>query len=202
MEFFERFAVPHPSPAIYGSMVAIGLTLLGVLVGLTYFKKWGYLWREWLTTVDHKRIGIMYFISALLMLFRGGVDAIMMRAQLAVPDNTLLDAQHYNEVFTTHGVVMIMFMAMPFIFGFMNYLVPLQIGARDVAFPRLNAISFWLFFMGAMLFNISFVIGGSPDAGWTSYFPLAGTEFSESVGTNYYMIALQISGLGIINDGY
>lgn len=201
MEFFERFAVPHPSPAIYGSMVAIGLTLLGVLVGLTYFKKWGYLWREWLTTVDHKRIGLMYIISALLMLFRGGVDAIMMRAQLAAPENTLLDAQHYNEVFTTHGVVMIMFMAMPFIFGFMNYLVPLQIGARDVAFPRLNAISFWLFFMGAMLFNISFVVGGSPDAGWTSYFPLAGTEFSESVGTNYYMIALQISGLGSLMTG-
>ena len=201
MEFFERFAIPHPSPAIYGSMVAIGLTLIGVLVGLTYFKKWGYLWREWLTTVDHKRLGIMYLISALLMLFRGGVDAIMMRAQLAVPDNTLLDAQHYNEIFTTHGVVMIMFMAMPFIFGFMNYLVPLQIGARDVAFPRLNAISFWLFFMGAMLFNISFVIGGSPDAGWTSYFPLAGTEFSESVGTNYYMLALQISGLGSLMTG-
>ena len=201
MEFFERFAVPHPSPAIYGSMVAIGLTLIGVIVGLTYFKKWGYLWREWLTTVDHKRIGIMYLISALLMLFRGGVDAIMMRAQLAVPDNTLLDAQHYNEIFTTHGIVMIMFMAMPFIFGFMNYLVPLQIGARDVAFPRLNAISFWLFFMGAMLFNISFVIGGSPDAGWTSYFPLAGTEFSESVGTNYYMLALQISGLGSLMTG-
>ena len=201
MEFFERFAVPHPSPAIYGSMVAIGLTLLGVLVGLTYFKKWGYLWREWLTTVDHKRIGLMYIISALLMLFRGGVDAIMMRAQLAAPESKLLDAQHYNEVFTTHGVVMIMFMAMPFIFGFMNYLVPLQIGARDVAFPRLNAISFWLFFMGAMLFNISFVVGGSPDAGWTSYFPLAGNEFSESVGTNYYMLALQISGLGSLMTG-
>ena len=201
MEFFERFAIPHPSPAIYGAMVAIGLTLIGVLVGLTYFKKWGYLWREWLTTVDHKRLGIMYLISALLMLFRGGVDAIMMRAQLAVPDSTLLDAQHYNEIFTTHGIVMIMFMAMPFIFGFMNYLVPLQIGARDVAFPRLNAISFWLFFMGAMLFNISFVIGGSPDSGWTSYFPLAGTEFSESVGTNYYMLALQISGLGSLMTG-
>ena len=201
MEFFERFAVPHPSPAIYGSMVAIGLTLLGVLVGLTYFKKWGYLWREWLTTVDHKRIGLMYIISALLMLFRGGVDAIMMRAQLAAPESKLLDAQHYNEVFTTHGVVMIMFMAMPFIFGFMNYVVPLQIGARDVAFPRLNAISFWLFFMGAMLFNISFVVGGSPDAGWTSYFPLAGNEFSESVGTNYYMLALQISGLGSLMTG-
>jgi cytochrome aa3-600 menaquinol oxidase subunit 1 len=140
-------------------------------------------------------------LAALLMLFRGGVDAIMLRAQLSGPERELLDAQHYNEIFTTHGVVMIMFMAMPFIFAFMNYLVPLQIGARDVAFPRLNALSFWLFFFGAMLFNISFVVGGSPDAGWTSYFPLAGTDFSESVGTNYYMLALQISGLGTLMTG-
>lgn len=201
MDFFDRFAVPHPSAAIYASMVAIGLTVIAILAGLTYFKKWGYLWREWLTTVDHKRIGIMYLISALLMLFRGGADAIMMRAQLAVPENKLLDAQHYNEIFTTHGVVMIIFMAMPFIMGLMNFVVPLQIGARDVAFPRLNALSFWLFFMGAMLFNISFVVGGSPDAGWTSYFPLAGTEFSESVGSNYFMIAIQIAGLGTLMTG-
>jgi cytochrome aa3-600 menaquinol oxidase subunit 1 len=201
MGFFDRFAIPNPSPAIYASMVAIGLTVIAIIAGLTYFKKWGYLWREWLTTVDHKRIGIMYLVSALLMLFRGGADAIMMRAQLAVPDNKLLDAQHYNEIFTTHGTVMIIFMAMPFIMAFMNFVVPLQIGARDVAFPRLNALSFWLFFMGAMLLNISFVIGGSPDAGWTSYFPLAGNDFSESVGTNYYMFALQISGLGTLMTG-
>ncbi|WP_066066785.1 cytochrome aa3 quinol oxidase subunit I [Neobacillus soli] len=201
MDFFNRFAIPHPSPAIYASMVAIGITVIAVIAGLTYFKKWGYLWREWLTTVDHKRIGIMYLISALLMLFRGGVDAIMMRAQLAVPENKLLDAQHYNEIFTTHGIVMIIFMAMPFIMALMNFVVPLQIGARDVAFPRLNALSFWLFFMGAMLFNISFIIGGSPDAGWTSYFPLAGTEFSESVGSNYYMIAIQIAGIGTLMTG-
>ncbi|MHC0038000.1 cytochrome aa3 quinol oxidase subunit I [Pseudoneobacillus sp. C159] len=201
MDFFERFAVPHPSFAIYASMVAIGLTLVAILAGLTYFKKWGYLWREWLTTVDHKRIGIMYLISALLMLFRGGVDAIMMRAQLSAPDLKLLDAQHYNEIFTTHGIVMILFMAMPFIMFFMNFVIPLQIGARDVAFPRLNALSFWLFFMGAMLFNISFIVGGSPDAGWTSYFPLAGNEFSPSVGTNYYMIAIQIAGIGTLMTG-
>jgi cytochrome aa3-600 menaquinol oxidase subunit I len=201
MDIFERFSVPHPSPAICASMVAIGLTVIVIIAGLTYFKKWGYLWREWLTTVDHKRIGIMYLISALLMLFRGGADAIMMRAQLAIPENKMLDAQHYNEIFTTHGTVMIIFMAMPFIMAFMNYIVPLQIGARDVAFPRLNALSFWLFFMGAMLLNISFVIGGSPDAGWTSYFPLANNEFSESVGTNYYMFALQISGLGTLMTG-
>ncbi|PLR95087.1 cytochrome aa3 quinol oxidase subunit I [Bacillus sp. T33-2] len=201
MEFFERFAIPHPSPAIYASMVAIGLTMIAIIAGLTYFKKWGYLWREWLTTVDHKRIGIMYLLSALLMLFRGGVDAIMLRAQLAAPDNKLLDAQHYNEIFSTHGVVMILFMAMPFIMAFMNMVIPLQIGARDVAFPRLNALSFWLFFFGAMLFNISFVIGGSPDAGWTSYFPLADNEFSHSVGTNYYMIAIQIAGIGTLMTG-
>ncbi|MEJ9229266.1 cytochrome aa3 quinol oxidase subunit I [Peribacillus butanolivorans] len=201
MDYFDRFAVPHPSPAIYASMVAIGLTMLAVVVGITYFKKWGYLWREWLTTVDHKRIGIMYILSALLMLFRGGADAIMMRAQTAVPDNGLLDGQHYNEIFTTHGVVMILFMAMPFIIGLMNIVTPLQIGARDVAFPRLNAVSFWLFFMGAMLFNISFVVGGSPDAGWTSYFPLASNDFSESVGSNYYAIAIQIAGIGTLLTG-
>lgn len=201
MESLQQFAVPNPSPAIYASMAAITLVVIGIVAGLTYFKKWGYLWREWLTTVDHKRIGIMYLISALLMLFRGGVDAIMMRAQTAVPDNTLLDAQHYNEIFTTHGVVMIIFMAMAFIIALMNFVVPLQIGARDVAFPRLNALSFWLYFMGAMLFNLSFVIGGSPDAGWTSYFPLAGNEFSPSVGTNYYMLALQISGIGTLITG-
>ncbi|MGC5328587.1 cytochrome aa3 quinol oxidase subunit I [Brevibacillus sp. SYSU BS000544] len=201
MDYFSRFAVPHPSTAIYASMAAIALTVIAIIVGLTYFKKWGYLYREWLTSVDHKRIGIMYLISALIMLFRGGADAIMMRAQTAIPDNTLLDAQHYNEIFTTHGTLMLIFMAMPFIYALMNFVVPLQIGARDVAFPRLNALSFWLFFMGAMLFNIAFVIGGSPDAGWSAYFPLASNEFSPSVGINYYALALQISGIGTLISG-
>ncbi len=201
MEFFKQFAVPHPSTLIYIAMASIILGGVSIVALVTYFKAWGYLWREWITTVDHKKIGIMYLITALLMLFRGGVDAIMMRYQLSMPENTFLDAQHYNEVFTTHGIVMILFMAMPFITFFFNYLVPLQIGARDVAFPRLNAISFWLFFMGMGLFNLSFIIGGSPDAGWTSYFPLAGNEFSTSVGTNYYMIAIQIAGIGTLMTG-
>lgn len=201
MEFFERFMIPHPSFLIYVSMVLIVLVSIALVGVITYFKLWGYLWREWITTVDHKKIGIMYLLTALLMLFRGGVDAVMLRYQLSMPENTFLDAQHYNEVFTTHGVVMILFMAMPFITFFFNYLVPLQIGARDVAFPRLNNLSFWLFFMGAMLFNLSFVVGGSPDAGWTSYFPLAGNEFSTSVGTNYYMIAIQIAGMGTLITG-
>ncbi|MEC0334205.1 cytochrome aa3 quinol oxidase subunit I [Paenibacillus sp. FSL R5-0527] len=199
MKWDEFFVTGEPM--IYGAMVSIVVASLAILIGLTYFKKWGYLWREWLTTVDHKRIGIMYIICALLMLFRGGVDALLMRAQLAVPENGLLDAQHYNEIFTTHGVIMILFMAMPFVIGLMNVVVPLQIGARDVAFPRLNAVSFWLFFAGAMLFNISFVIGGSPDAGWTAYFPLASIEFSPTVGNNYYSIALQIAGIGTLMTG-
>ncbi|MGP0586334.1 cytochrome aa3 quinol oxidase subunit I [Paenibacillus timonensis] len=196
MKWDEFFVTGEPM--IYGAMVSIVVASLAILIGLTYFKKWGWLWREWLTTVDHKRIGIMYIIAALLMLFRGGVDALLMRAQLAIPENGLLDAQHYNEIFTTHGVIMILFMAMPFIVGLMNVVIPLQIGARDVAFPRLNAVSFWLFFAGAMLFNISFVIGGSPDAGWTAYFPLASIEFSPTVGNNYYSIAIQIAGIGTL----
>ncbi|MGZ7445579.1 cytochrome aa3 quinol oxidase subunit I [Paenibacillus sp. TH7-28] len=199
MKWDEFFVTGEPM--IYGAMVSIVVASLAILIGLTYFKKWGYLWREWLTTVDHKRIGIMYIICALLMLFRGGVDALLMRGQLAVPENGLLDAQHYNEIFTTHGVIMILFMAMPFVIGLMNVVIPLQIGARDVAFPRLNAVSFWLFFAGAMLFNISFVIGGSPDAGWTAYFPLASIEFSPTVGNNYYSIALQIAGIGTLMTG-
>lgn len=185
-------------PLIFASQIAIVLTLLGVVFGITYFKKWKYLWTEWLTTVDHKRIGIMYIILAVLMFFRGGVDGLMMRAQTAIPENTFLDAQHYNEVFTTHGTIMILFMAMPILMGIINIVMPLQIGARDVAYPHLNALSFWLTFAGAMLFNISFVIGGSPDAGWTSYFPLAGKEFSPGIGNNYYMVGLQIAGIGTL----
>ncbi|MHA0857815.1 cytochrome aa3 quinol oxidase subunit I [Paenibacillus sp. CMAA1364] len=199
MKWDEFFVTGEP--LIYGAMASIVLATIAIIVGLTYFKKWGYLWREWLTTVDHKKIGVMYILSALIMLFRGGVDAMMMRLQTAAPEMKFLDSQHYNEVFTTHGLIMILFMAMPFIIGIMNVVVPLQIGARDVAFPRLNAISFWLFFAGAMLLNLSFVIGGSPDAGWSAYFPLASIEFSPTVGNNYYSLALQISGIGTLLTG-
>jgi len=188
-------------PIILGSQIAILLTSLGIIGGITYLKRWGWLWREWITTVDHKRIGIMYIIAAVLMFFRGGMDGLMMKAQTSRPEMSLLDAQHYNEVFTAHGVIMILFMAMPFLIGLMNVVIPLQIGARDVAFPQLNALSFWLFFSGAMLFNIAFVVGGAPDAGWTSYFPLAGKEFSPGIGNNYYAISLQIAGLGTLMTG-
>ncbi|MGC4376937.1 cytochrome aa3 quinol oxidase subunit I [Fictibacillus sp. Mic-4] len=188
-------------PLIYGADVSIVLTMVAIVFVLTYFKKWKWLWKEWLTTVDHKKIGIMYIIAAIAMLFRGGVDALLMRTQLAVPNAKFLESQHYNEIFTTHGTIMILFMAMPFIIGLMNIAVPLQIGARDVAYPYLNAISFWSFFMGAMLFNISFVIGGSPDAGWTSYMPLASNEMSPGPGENYYLLGLQLSGIGTLLTG-
>lgn len=188
-------------PLIYAGMVSIALVTSAMIFLLTYFKKWGWLWREWLTTVDHKKIGIMYILSALIMLFRGGADALMMRTQLAFPGLEFLDSQHYNEIFTTHGTVMIIFMAMPFLIGLMNIIVPLQIGARDFAFPFVNAMSFWAFFLGAMLFNISFVIGGSPDAGWTSYTPLAGAAMSPGPGQNFYLMGLQLSGIGTLATG-
>jgi cytochrome aa3-600 menaquinol oxidase subunit I len=199
-DFASHFFVTG-EPMIYGADVSIILVSIAIVFTLTYFKKWKWLWREWLTTVDHKKIGIMYMIAALLMLFRGGVDAELMRTQLALPGLHFLNAQHYDEIFTTHGTIMILFMAMPFIFAMMNIVVPLQIGARDVAFPYLNAISFWLFFFGALLFNISFVIGGSPDAGWVSYPPLAEAGFDPGVGENYYLLAILISGIGSVATG-
>lgn len=188
-------------PLIYGADVTIVLTIIAIVFGLTYFKKWGWLWHEWLTTVDHKKIGIMYILSAFLMLFRGGVDALLMRAQLAMPELSLLTPDHYNQIFTTHGVIMILFMAMPFMFGLFNVVVPLQIGARDVAFPFLNALSFWLFFWGAMLFNLSFVIGGSPDAGWLAYPPYSERMFNPGVGQDFYIWGIQISGIGSLMTG-
>ncbi|CAJ1312911.1 cbb3-type cytochrome c oxidase subunit I [Paenibacillus sp. PK4536] len=188
-------------PLIYGADVSIGLAMIAIVVGLTYFKKWGWLWRNYLTTVDHKKIGIMYILASILMLFRGGVDAIMMRTQLAFPNLEFLHPEHYNQVFTTHGVVMILFMAMPFMFGLFNIVVPLQLGARDVAYPFLNALSFWLFFLGAMLFNLSFVIGGSPDAGWLSYPPLSELQFNPGPGQNFYIWGIQISGIGSLATG-
>lgn len=188
-------------PMIYGADVSIVLASAAIVFVLTYYQKWGWLWREWLTTVDHKKIGIMYLIASLLMLFRGGVDALLMRTQLAFPNMQFLQSEHYNQIFTTHGTIMIIFMAMPMIFAMMNIAVPLQIGARDVAFPFLNAVSFWLFFFGAMLLNVSFVIGGSPDAGWTSYPPLSELQFNPGPGENFYLLGIQISGIGSIATG-
>ena len=199
-DFASHFFVTG-DPLIYGADVSIVLTMVAIVFVLTYFKKWGWLWTEWITTVDHKKVGIMYLIASLAMLFRGGVDALLMRAQLAFPNMKFLESNHYNEIFTTHGTIMILFMAMPMMFALFNIAVPLQIGARDVAYPFLNAVSFWLFFFGAMLFNLSFVIGGSPNAGWLSYPPLSEIQFSPGVGENFYIWGIQISGIGSLATG-
>ncbi len=194
---------PHDvlRPTELGADVMIIATGVIIFYVLTKQKKWLYLWREWLTTVDHKKIGIMYLIAALAMLFRGGVDALMLRTNLALPSTPVIDALEYNQVFTTHGTIMIFFMAMPFIFALFNVAVPLMIGARDVAFPRINAMSFWLFAFGALLLNISFVIGGSPDAGWTAYPPYTGPMFNPGPGENYFFLSLLIAGIGTTMTG-
>lgn len=184
-------------------LIDLGLivAIIGVIVLLTKTHRWGWLWRDWLSTVDHKRIAVLYLIAALLMLMRGGIDAMMLRAQLALPTTHFMPASQYDEVFTTHGTIMIFFMAMPFIFALFNAVIPLMIGARDVAFPRLNAMSYWLFAFGAILFNISFVIGGSPNAGWTAYPPYTGLAFNPGPAENYYFLALIIAGMGTTMTG-
>ena len=184
----------------------IGISVGGVALvgGITYFKKWGYLWSEWFTTVDHKKIGSMYVIVALVMMVRGFVDAAMMRTQqaLASGDSTgYLIPEHFDQIFTAHGVIMIFFVAMPLIFALMNWVIPLQIGARDVAFPYMNSLSFWLFIVGAMLINISLLVGDFAHAGWLAYPPFSEVTYSPTVGTDYYIWGLQISGIGTLMTG-
>ncbi|WP_115047762.1 cytochrome o ubiquinol oxidase subunit I [Xanthomonas arboricola] len=197
-------AVPYHEPII---MVALGgAGLLGLLIAgaITKYKLWSYLWNEWFTSVDHKRIGVMYIIVALVMLLRGFADAAMMRTQQALAGNGgegVLPPHHYDQIFTAHGVIMIFFMAMPFMTGLLNLIVPLQIGARDVAFPFLNSLSFWLFVGGAALINISLGVGEFAQTGWLAYPPLSGLEYSPGVGVDYYIWALQISGLGTLLTG-
>ncbi|MET1025655.1 MAG: cytochrome o ubiquinol oxidase subunit I, partial [Dongiaceae bacterium] len=166
--------------------------------------KWKWLWSEWLTSVDHKNIGIMYIILAMVMLLRGFSDAIMMRMQLAAASTGgpgYLPPEHYDQVFTAHGVIMIFFMAMPFVIGLMNFVVPLQIGARDVAFPYLNSLSFWLTVAGALLINASLGIGEFARTGWLAYPPLSELRYSPDAGVDYYIWSLQISGVGSLLAG-
>ena len=176
-------------------MVALGgIALLGAI---TYYGKWGYLWREWFTSIDHKKIGIMYMILGIVMLLRGFADAIMMRLQQAIAfgDSTgYLPPHHYDQIFTAHGVIMIFFVAMPLVTGLMNYIVPLQIGARDVAFPFLNNFSFWMTTGGAALVMMSLFVGEFARTGWLAYPPLSGILHSPDAGVDYYIWALQIAG--------
>lgn len=196
-------ALPHePIVVVTGIFMALGA--LAVLGLITYTKKWTWLWREWITTVDHKKIAVMYFILAAIMLLRGFADAALMRAQqvLSVGDSFgFLPPDHYDQIFTAHGAIMIFFMAMPFMFGLLNLAVPLQIGARDVAYPFLNSLSFWLTAFSAGLVMISLVVGKFASTGWLAYPPLSGIQYSPGVGVDYYIWALQISGVGSLISG-
>ncbi len=197
-------AIPLHEPILVVTMIAVVLGGLGLVGALTYFKKWGYLWHEWLTSVDHKKIGVMYILVALVMLLRGFADAIMMRTQLAIAtggSEGYLPPHHYDQIFTAHGTIMIFFVAMPLVVGLMNIVTPLQIGARDVAFPFLNSLSFWLFVVGVLLTNISLFVGEFAMTGWVAYPPLSGIEYSPGVGVDYYIWALQISGIGTLLTG-
>jgi cytochrome o ubiquinol oxidase subunit 1 len=196
-------AIPldQPIPMIASTVVA--LTIIGVLAWIT-LKGWiPYLWKEWITSVDHKHIGIMYCLLALVMLLRGFSDAIMMRSQqaLAFQSPGYLPPEHYNQIFSAHGTLMIFFVAMPFVIGLMNFAVPLQLGARDVAFPTLNSVGFWLTATGALLVNISLVVGEFARTGWLPYPPLSELKYSPGVGVDYYLWALEISGVGTLLSG-
>ncbi len=197
-------SVPYHEPIIMITVAAIIVLGVAILAAITYFGKWQYLWSEWFTTVDHKKIGVMYMLVAFVMLLRGFADAIMMRSQQALAsagEAGFLPPHHYDQVVTAHGVIMIIFMATPFVVGLMNLAVPLQIGARDVAFPFLNSLSFWFFVVGVILVNISLGVGEFAQTGWVAYPPLAGTEYSPGVGVDYWIWSLQISGLGTTLTG-
>jgi cytochrome o ubiquinol oxidase subunit 1 len=196
-------AIPFDQPI---PMIASGVVVLGILAILAWVVIKGhlpYLWREWITSVDHKRIGVMYTLLAMVMLLRGFADAIMMRAQqsLAFHGQGFLPPEHYDQIFTAHGTIMIFFVAMPFVIGLMNFVVPLQLGVRDVAFPTLNSVGFWLTCTGALLVNISLVIGEFGRTGWLPYPPLSELTYSPGVGVDYYLWSIEISGVGTLVAG-
>src|ERR1700688_538151 len=197
-------AIPFNQPIPMAASLFIIVGVLGVLGLVTWKGWWPYLWREWLTSVDHKRIGVMYVLLGLVLLLRGFSDAIMMRSQLAIAAGSAqgyLPPEHYDQIFSAHGTIMIFFMAMPFMVGLMNFVVPLQLGVRDVAFPVLNAISFWLTASGALLVNVSLVVGEFARTGWLAYPPLSELQFSPGVGVDYYLWSLEISGIGTLLAG-
>ncbi len=188
---------------VMGGVLSMGLGLLLLIAGITYLKKWKWLWNEWLTSLDPKRIGAMYIIVATVMLLRGAVDTAMLRFQQIIgsTDTTFLTSDHFQQVFSAHGTIMIFFVAMGVVFGIVNLVLPLQLGTRDVAFPFLNSMSFWLFAAGAILVNISLAVGEFSAAGWLAYPPLSGIEYSPGVGVDYWIWSLQIAGLGSLLSG-
>jgi cytochrome o ubiquinol oxidase subunit 1 len=196
-------AIPFDQPIALVAAALVGVVIVGVLAWITLTGRLPYLWREWITSVDHKRIGIMYILLAMVMLLRGFSDAIMMRSQqaLAFRSAGYLPPEHYDQIFSAHGTLMIFFVAMPFVIGLMNFVMPLQLGVRDVAFPTLNSVSLWLTATGALLVNISLVVGEFARTGWLPYPPLSEIAYSPGVGVDYYLWALQISGVGTLLTG-
>jgi len=197
-------ALPLHEPILVATFAAVALGGIALLAVITKYRLWGPLWTEWFTSVDHKKIGIMYMVLGLVMFLRGFSDAIMMRLQQAMAvggSEGYLPADHYDQIFTAHGVIMIFFVAMPFVTGLMNYVVPLQIGARDVSFPFLNNFSFWMTTAGAVLCMISLFVGEFARTGWLAYPPLSGLAYSPDVGVDYYIWSLQIAGVGTTLSG-
>jgi cytochrome o ubiquinol oxidase subunit I len=197
-------AIPFDQPIVMWTCATVGVVLATVFALITLKGGWPYLWREWITSVDHKRIGVMYMILGLVMLVRGFSDAIMMRTQLALAAGNApgyLPPEHYDQVFSAHGTIMIFFVAMPFVVGLMNFAVPLQLGVRDVAFPKLNSVSFWLTASGVLLVNLSLFVGEFARTGWLAYPPLSELAYSPGVGVDYYLWSLQLSGMGTLLAG-
>jgi cytochrome o ubiquinol oxidase subunit I len=196
-------AIPFDQPIPLAAGAIVVLVLVGVVIWIIAKGYLPYLWREWITSVDHKRIGIMYCTLALVMLLRGFIDALMMRSQQALAFHApgYLPPEHYDQIFSAHGTIMIFFVAMAFMVGLMNFVVPLQLGVRDVAFPTLNAVSFWLTAAGALLINLSLVVGEFSRVGWLPFPPLSELRYSPGVGIDYYCWALIISGAGTLMAG-
>jgi cytochrome o ubiquinol oxidase subunit 1 len=197
-------ALPLHVPILIGTFAVVAAIGIAVLALITRYKLWGYLWREWFTSVDHKKIGIMYMILGVVMLLRGFADALMMRAQQVLAfghSHGYLPPEHYDQIFTAHGVIMIFFVAMPLVTGLMNFVVPLQIGARDVAFPFLNNFSFWMTVGGAVTVMMSLFVGEFARTGWLAYPPLSDLAYSPDVGVDYYIWSLQIAGVGTLLSG-
>lgn len=196
-------AIPHEPLVIFTLIILLSVSI-SIIFLITYLKKWNYLWSNWITSVDHKKIGIMYIIMAFIMFLRGFIDAVMMRGQQFLSsrgDLGFLNPDHYNQVFTVHGVIMIFFVAMPFIIGLMNFIIPLQIGSRDLAFPFINNLSFWLTAVSAALITTSLGLGEFAQTGWLAYPPLSGIDYSPGVGVDYWIWSLQISGIGTLLTG-
>jgi len=198
---FSAIPIGEPIPLVAAGIVLV--IILAVLVWAGVKGYFPYIWREWITSVDHKRIGVMYVLLAMVMLLRGGIDAIMMRTQLAFAFHSdgFFPPQHYNQIFSAHGTIMIFFVGMPFVIGLMNLIVPLQLGVRDVAFPTLNSVGFWLTATGALLVNVSLVIGEFARTGWLVFPPLSELTYSPGVGVDYYTWSLEISGVGTLVAG-